>query len=163
MSEVAQAGKTSSRAKAFFLVVLIFAVLGPAIGGLIFGLVMMGLAVSAISITNIVPTVSSFIPITFLTILFGYPFGIAYALIVGALVAAAGIWLQWNNIFVPLVASIVASVAGTFLMQFFIEKFFRTHTVIIYLPICAVAALVCWHVTRGMIRATWSNGAEPAQ
>jgi hypothetical protein len=139
MSEVAQAGKTSSRAKAFFLVVLIFAVLGPAIGGLVFGLVMMGLTVGSSSSANVILVFFTSVLVTLMTA------------------------LQWNNLLAPLVAGVTASAVATFLMQFVFSDFFFGNLFMIYLPICLVAALVCWYVTRKLVRSTWPSVAESAR
>ena len=168
MSDAAQAVKTSSRTKALFLVVLTFVVLGPAVGGFLFGLVAAFAAAWANSGgASVLSIISGYILFVLLSVLFAYLFAIPHALIAGVIVAAAGIWKQWNSVLVAFGAGVIASVAGTIALQFrelgtadpFGIIWFNTFW---FMPSSLLAALVCWYITRSTVRATW-NGAETAR
>ena len=156
MSETPGSHRPSSPAVAFFLVVLVFAALGPAVGGVLFGAIT-GASVAWNSSAGPVAVVFGYIAFVFLTVIYAYFLGIAHALVAGVIVAATGIWKQWNNVVVPLLAGAIASVVGTGVAYPFDPEFFSAAAVLIYLPICLVAALVCWYITRGIVRATWQS------
>jgi hypothetical protein len=163
MSEVAQAGKTSSRAQAFFLVVLTFVVLGPAVGGFLFGLVAAFAAAWANSGgASVLTIVSGYIVFVLLSVLFAYLFAIPHALIAGVIVAVAGLWWRWSNIFVALAAGAAASIAGTLVVLVQEPEAIDPMRVLYFMPSSLLAAFVCWYITRGVISATW-NGAEAAR
>lgn len=156
MSETPGSSRKPSSPVAFFLVLLVFAALGPAVGGILFGAVT-GALVAWNSSAGPVAVVFGYIAFVFLVVIYAYFLGIAHALVAGVIVAATGIWKQWNNVIVPLLAGAVASVAGTAVAYPFNPEFFNAAAVLIYLPICLVAALVCWYITRGIVRATWQS------
>jgi hypothetical protein len=163
MSEAAQAGKTSSRVKAFFLVVLTFAALGPPIGGLLFGMVTTFTVAWANSGgASVYNVVSGYIVLVGLSILFSYVFAIPHALIAGVIVAVAGIWWRWSNIFVALAAGAVASIAGTLVLLVQQPGAADPMRIFYFMPSSLLAAFVCWYITRGIISATW-HSAEPAR
>lgn len=162
MSEAVQGKASSSRVKAFFFVVLVFAALGPAVGGLAFG------SVAGVIVTransggaDILTLIYRYVAFVAFSMLFSYFLGIAHALIAGVVVAAAGIWKQWNNILVALAAGIIASVTGTVALHFRQLELVDTTGILWFMPSSLAAALACWYLTRSTIRATW-NSAEPA-
>lgn len=163
MSDAAQSKESSSRIKAFFLVVLVFAVLGPAIGGLLYGaIVAFAVAGANSGAAGAYTVVSGYLLFLLLSVISGYLFGMPHALIAGAIVAAAGIWKQWNNVLVALAAGVIASVAGTFIVLLGQPSAVDTTIVLWSMPSSLVAALVCWFITRSIVRATWTS-AEPAR
>lgn len=141
---------------AFFLVLLLFAVLGPAVGGVLFGAVAGALAAWN-STAGPVAALFGYIAFVILALIYAYVLGIAHALVAGVIVAVLGIWRRSNRAAVALLAGAIASVVGTAIAHPFNPDFFRFAAVLFYLPICLVAAWVCWYVTRGIVRATWPN------
>jgi hypothetical protein len=163
MSEAAQSGNTPSRTKAFFLVVLTFVALGPPIGGLLFGMVTTFIVAWVNSGGATMYNVGSgYIVLVGLSILFSYLFAIPHALIAGVIVAVAGIWWRWSNIFVALAAGAVASVAGTLPLLVHQPGAVDPMRILYFMPSSLLAAFVCWYITRGIISATW-NSAEIAR
>jgi hypothetical protein len=158
MSEAAQAGTTSSRAKAFFLVVLTFAALGPPIGGLLFGMVTtFSVAWVNSGGATMYNVGSGYIVLVGLSVFFSYLFAIPHALIAGVIVAVAGIWWRWSNVFVALAAGAVASVAGTLPLLVHQPGAIDPMRIFYFMPSSLLAAFVCWYITRGIVRATWQN------
>lgn len=145
-----------SKGVTFFLVVLVFAGLGPAIGGGLFGAVA-GLFAGQNSGLSLLASIPGYIFFVLLAILYAYFLGMAHALIAGIIVGAAGIWMRWNNLFVALVAGCVASLIGTLLLQIVREGIFDAAGFHFFIPSSIAAALVCWYVTRGMVRRTWRS------
>jgi hypothetical protein len=82
-----------------FSLLLIFIAIGPLIGSLSLWL---GSNFSALSRGNV--GIDQFFNGFLFVLVFGYFLGFAFALISGIVVAAAGLWMRWNNFLVPIIA-----------------------------------------------------------
>jgi hypothetical protein len=158
MSHTARVKSASSRIGSFFIVIIIFIGLGPLVGSLAVWI--------AASVSKLVaadgnigsPGPVGYFAALWLVLFFGYVIGIGYALVAGILVAVAGIWVRWNNLFVPFMAALAASLIGSYIVTlYYFRPLTNDWTITGIFPICLVATLVCWYVTRGIVRATWQS------
>jgi hypothetical protein len=138
----------AKRVTHFVLIVATFAMLGPVIGAFVMSLAM--LVIDSVRHGLTVNTIyASFV----LSLILAYPIGIKSAVLAGAIVAAAGIFLKQNSLLVAAIAGIAAS-----LLYWFMEYPTGTSTNIffgIFALLCMFASAACWYVTRGIVRATW--------
>jgi hypothetical protein len=158
MSSAAREKSPPSRVGAYFLVTVIFLGIGPLVGSLA---VWIAASVSKFVAANGnigSPGPVGYLAALWLVLFFGYVIGIGYALVAGVLVAVAGIWMRWNNLFVPFVAALAASLIGSYIVTLYnLRPLTNDWTITGIFPICLVATLVCWYVTRGIVRATWQS------
>jgi hypothetical protein len=83
-------------------------------------------------------------------ILFSYPVGGPFALACGIAHAVLAIWLRWNSVLVPLIASAV--LAAVLMLVPLPDSLPRLQDVIeIVVPMFA-ASLICWRLTRRIAR-----------
>jgi hypothetical protein len=138
---------------ALFLVVLIFVIVGPAVGTLA---VFIGSGLA-----EIMRSANYGIDILFrglgFVLFFGYIFGWAFALIAGLIVAIAGIWFRWNSFLAPVVAAAVSTSLGVFLVPVIFQIRAEPSNVTWFFPACLLATFVCWFLTRGIVRKTWPS------
>lgn len=131
-----------SRLWRFFLVIAIFIVLGPPVGGMV-----AWLGMGALSLRS---------PLPF--ILGSYSEGIFLALGTGLIVSGAGLWLNMTSWLVPAVATLVINVmffvltAGMDFAQADYPAVLLGGVRAFLLPSFA-AAWLCWYLTRHLLRA----------
>ncbi|MBK8009254.1 MAG: hypothetical protein IPK23_13125 [Rhizobiales bacterium] len=144
--------KPGSKVIAFILVVLIFVAIGPLIGSLSLWL---GSNFSALSRGNV--GIDQFFNGFLFVLVFGYFLGFAFALISGIVVAAAGLWMRWNNFLVPIIAAAIATLAGFVLLPAVMNITMAdvgTHWLFL---LCLSGAFVCWLLTIRIVRRTWQS------
>lgn len=155
MSDVARTKVPLSRGGAFVLVLMIFAGLGPLVGSLaVWVFASAGRALN-MGLGHSDPV--GYFSALALVLVFGYLSGIVYALVSGLVVAVAGIFMRWNNVLVAIVAAVAASVIGSAIPWAHFKIFSGQMNILGIFPVCLTAALVCWFVTRGIVRATWQS------
>jgi hypothetical protein len=151
MIRSARAWAEASRFGSFIVVVAVFVVVGPPIGSVVVWLVT--LMVKPPSEAEMLVAVGSLI----LLLIFGYILGFGFALIAGVVVGAAGIWMQQNGILVAVGAALAAAVVGAIAQRLFISAMWGDIHAWGVFPICLVPTLVCWYITRSIVRTTWSS------
>lgn len=155
MNSVARTKVPLSRGGAFALVLMIFAGLGPLVGS--FAVWIFVSAGRAMNMGLVHSDPVGYFSALALVLVFGYLIGIVYALISGLVVAVVGIFMQWNNVLVAIVAAAAASAAGSAIPWIHLRIFTGQMNQLGIFPVCLAAALVCWFVTRGIVRATWQS------
>ena len=138
---------------ALFLVVLIFVLVGPAIGttAVFVGSVYPEIMKSAGYSLDIIFKGLGFV------ILIGYVLGWSFALVAGIFVAVAGIWFRWNNFLVPIAAAVTSTLLGALLVPAIFQIQAVPESVIWFFPACLLAVFICWFLTRGIVRRTWQS------
>jgi hypothetical protein len=136
---------------ALLLTVLVFVVVGPAIGVLavFFGTGYADIMRNAQYGIGIIFQGLSFV------MLFGYIFGWSFALVAGLVVAIAGIWFRLNNLLAPVLAAVVSTLLGGLLVPLIFQIKADPSGVVWFFPACLLATVVCWYLTRGIVRRTW--------
>lgn len=150
MNEVSR--KPMSGILALVLVVLLFVAGGPLIGSLALWL---GSNFSALSSGNV--SLEHFFNGFLFVLFFGYLLGLAFAVVAGIFVAVVGIWMRWNNILVPLAAAAAATLVGFALLPAAMNITMSDVGIHRLFLICLSGALVCWFLTRGLVRRTWPS------
>ena len=142
-----------TRVVRFLIVVIIFALLGPLVGGIAVWAASTAYAVSI----GAVPAEQ--LPLLFVTltlIVFGaYPTGIYFALAAGIIVGAAGIWGRWNGLPVPVIAAAIASLLVWLPTSLSLAPRWGEPKLAVTFLICLLASIVCWFAVRGIVRSTW--------
>lgn len=157
MSGVARAKSPPSRLGALALVVIIFIGLGPLAGGLAVWIFISVPRVINMGIGHSDPV--GYMQVLAFILFFGYVIGIGYALVAGIVVAVAGIWMRWNNLLTPFLAAAIATIVGTYVISLGVPEVMGDTKLPGMFAICLLAALVCWFLTRGIVRATWQDAA----
>jgi hypothetical protein len=136
---------------ALLLTVLVFLVVGPAIGviAVFIGSGYGEIFRSANHGADILFRGFGFV------LFFGYIFGWAFALIAGVVVAVAGIWMRWNNFLAPVAAALIATLSGGLLIPVLFQIQADPGGLAWFFPACLLAAFICWLLTRGIVRRTW--------
>ena len=136
---------------AFFLVVVIFVVVGPAIGttAVFLGSVYPEIMKSAGYGLDIIFKGLGFV------LFVGYLFGWAFALVAGIFVAVTGIWMRWNNFLVSVAAAVFATLSGALFVPLIFQISAEPSGVVWFFPACLLATFVCWFLTRGIVRKAW--------
>jgi hypothetical protein len=133
-----------SRPMRFFLIVISFMAIGPAVGGLVAWCMFLVLAY----MRQTVGRVDAWPNILGTVLLFAYPIGAPFAAIAGIAHAVSAIWLQKISVVLPIVAALIANVpllvVGS-LSAAYREFLFYP---IVVLPASLVASIVCWRLTR---------------
>ena len=137
----------------FLGVVAIFGLLGPLVGGTVLWVVATVHGFFS-GVGSAAPQWTILLSLLFV-IVFAYPAGIAFALLAGMFVAAAGVWARWNGIIVPIISAGLACALVLLLAEFLPSSAWGEPKLIGILPICLIASLVCWFVTRDIVRSTW--------
>lgn len=143
--------RTKAQIGALALVVIIFAGVGPFIGGL----VLLQDATISNPAASFGGGISGYFDKVLFTLILGYVFGVGYAFIAGVIVAVTGIWMKLNNFLVPLVAGVAVSALPVGWLYFGTTVNFGMIPWL--LPICLIAAFICWFLTRGIVRRTWQS------
>jgi hypothetical protein len=137
----------------FFLVVLIFVAVGPAIGAIA---VFVGSGYA-----EIMRNAQYGIGIVFqglgFVMFFGYIFGWAFALIAGIFVAVAGIFFGWNNFLAPVGGAVTSTLSGAAIVPLIFQISADPSGVVWFFPACLLATFICWFLTRGIVRRTWPS------
>jgi len=138
---------------AFFLVVLIFVAVGPAIGttAVFLGSVYPEIMKSAGYGLDIIFKGLGFV------LFVGYLFGWAFALVAGIFVAVAGIWFRWNNFVAPVAAAVFSTLSGALFVPLIFQISAEPSGVTWFFPACLLATFVCWFLTRGIVRSAWPS------
>jgi hypothetical protein len=146
-------GGVMNKILAFVLTVLIFIVVGPAVGALA--------AFIGSGFSEIMRNAQHGIGIIFqglgFVLFFGYIFGWAFALVAGLVVAILGIWLRWNNFLAPVVGAVVSTLAGAALVPVIFQMTAEPSSVTWFFPTCLFATFICWFLTRPIVRRTWPS------
>jgi hypothetical protein len=151
MSDIVRT-KSLSKTLAFVLVVLVFIVIGPAVGSLS---LWTGSNFSALLSGNM--NIAYFFRGFLFVLMFGYLLGFVFALIAGIFVSIVGIWAKWNNLLVPVIAAGIAALLGIYVSPALFKAKADIAATPWLFPICLPAAFVCWFLTRRIVRATWQN------
>ncbi|MBY0532577.1 MAG: hypothetical protein K2P86_11465 [Xanthobacteraceae bacterium] len=138
---------------ALFLVVLIFIVVGPAVGTLA---VFVGSGFAEI-MRSANYGIDILIRGLGFVLFFGYIFGWAFALVAGIFVAVAGIWFRWNSFLAPIAAALASTLSGALFVPVIFQLRAEPSGVIWFFPACLLATFVCWFLTRGIVRRTWQS------
>lgn len=138
---------------ALLLTVLIFVVVGPAIGVIA---VFIGSGYGEIFRSANYGADILFKGLGFV-LFFGYIFGWAFALIAGLFVAVAGIWFRWNSFLAPVAAALIATLLGGLLIPLILQIQADPAGLVWFFPACVLAAFVCWFLTRRIVRSTWQS------
>jgi hypothetical protein len=138
---------------ALLLTVLIFVVVGPGIGTLA---VFIGSGFAEI-MRSANYGIDILIRGLGFVMFFGYIFGWAFALVAGLFVAITGIWFRWNSFLAPIAAAVVSTLSGALLVPTIFQIRADPSGVTWFFPACLLATLVCWFLTRGIVRKTWQS------
>jgi hypothetical protein len=138
---------------ALLLTVLIFVVVGPAVGALA--------AFIGSGFAEIMRNAQHGIGIIFqglgFVLFFGYIFGWAFALVAAVVVAVLGIWFRWNNFLAPVAGAVVSTLTGALFVPVIFQMSAEPSNVTWFFPTCLLATFVCWFLTRGIVRRTWPS------
>jgi hypothetical protein len=121
----------------------IFALIGPPVGGLIYMAMVLAFRGSA----------SDGFGALIGVLLFSYPLGIVFALPTGIIVGIASVWWKKRSWAVSLLAAIAVNLAALIpIASMNTERFFMvtnvTNFMMIFLPPCLGASLVCWRLSQ---------------
>lgn len=133
----------------FLLTVAIFATLGPAVGAFAGSITIF--SIDAVR-NGLSPRIlEAFTTVLGVSVLFAFFVGVKFALVAGAIVAAAGIFLRRNGIMIAVFAGVAACLVYWF-AEYSSFASLANSLAITFLPICIIASLACWYVTRGIVR-----------
>jgi hypothetical protein len=136
----------------FIFIVGIFVIVGPPIGGVT---VWATLAASSLIQQGVLlPEAPGML---FLSIIYAYPLGAPFALAAGVIHAVAAIRWRTSSVLVPIIAALTVNAIGLALfvwmkpwMGGYGSEF--VSGLVIFLPPSLVASLVCWRISRGLLR-----------
>ena len=145
----------TARLRRLVAIVLVFLVAGPPIGGVVFSVETLatdhshGHAVSPEAVLA-----------SFEMVLLCYLFGAPFALVSGTIHAIAAIWWQYTSILLPLVTGSALGTFGAAALVWILVppefgNFWRElkSALLLLPPVTLIATLVCWHLTRRLMRA----------